>query len=67
MTGLLGKIMRPTLDAAHARTMSGKDAVRGEVDGYRTSGPLADEFKFAHLKYISSVLVTASVTWGLPE
>lgn len=45
VTGILGETMRPVLDAAGRPILAGKSALRGEVDDYRISGPLASDFR----------------------
>lgn len=48
VTGVLGETMRPVLDAAGVPLMFGRGALRGQVEDYRISGPLATDFKFFH-------------------
>lgn len=48
VTGMLGETIRPVLDEDGLPIMAGDDAMRGEVEDYRISGPLATDFKFFH-------------------
>lgn len=45
VTGILGETARPVLDEAGLPIMYGSAALRGEVEDYRISGPLATDFK----------------------
>lgn len=44
VTGILGETMRPVLNSAGVPIMSGSEALRGETEDYRVSGPLASDF-----------------------
>lgn len=44
VTGILGETMRPVLDDEGNPIMSGLDALRGNVEDYRVSGPLMSDF-----------------------
>lgn len=48
VTGMLGETMRPVLDSQGVPIISGVEAIRGQVEDYRISGPLATDFAFYH-------------------
>lgn len=48
VTGILGETMRPVLDETGAPSLTGAEAMRGNVEDFRVSGPLMSDFSGVH-------------------